>query len=58
MWPSMTRSESNRQSKLKTGIPLGVSPDIETTELDVLQLLNPDGSDHKAQKEREMALLE
>lgn len=58
MWPSMTRSESSRQSKLKTGIPLGVSPDIETTELDVLQLLNPDGSDHKAQKEREMALLE
>lgn len=57
MWPSITRTESSRQSKLKS-FPISGSPDNEGSEIDVLELLNPDRADSEAQIQREMQMLE
>lgn len=53
----MTRTESKRQSKLKS-FPLTGSPNNEESEIDVLELLNPDRADSEAQIQREMKMLE
>lgn len=58
MWPSMSRIESSRHSKLKSSLKSNVPPDLENSDINVLELLNPDRADSKTQVQREMELLE